>query len=208
MSLELINLSKVFGSNTIIPEWNIKWGATEKIGILGTNGSGKSTFLKLLAGQLTPSSGKILISNKSPEKLPLLASYCSPHLELFDKFTVKEHFKYHNLLKPFRNGNSISDIGLSTREFDVPLSSFSSGMKQRVKLALAIFSESPLLLLDEPCSHLDKKGIEWYQKTLAANTSPTSYFEDRIVIIASNHVNEELYDCDSYFLPTGKSVVP
>ena len=153
MSLELINLSKVFGSNTIIPEWNIKWGANEKIGILGTNGSGKSTFLKLLAGQLTPSSGKILISNKSPEKLPLLASYCSPHLKLFDKFTVKEHFKYHNLLKPFRNGNSISDIGLSTREFDVPLSSFSSGMKQRVKLALSIFSEAPLLLLDEPCSH-------------------------------------------------------
>jgi ABC-type multidrug transport system ATPase subunit len=208
MSLELINLSKVFGSNTIIPEWNIKWGATEKIGILGSNGSGKSTFLKLLAGQLTPSSGKILISNKSPEKLPLLASYCSPHLELFDKFTVKEHFKYHNLLKPFRNGNSISDIGLSTGEFDVPLSSLSSGMKQRVKLALSIFSESPLLLLDEPCSHLDKKGIEWYQKTLAANTSPTSYFEDRIVIITSNHVNEELFDCNSYFLPTGKSVVP
>jgi ABC-type multidrug transport system ATPase subunit len=208
MSLELINLSKVFGSNTIIPELNIKWGATEKIGILGSNGSGKSTFLKLLAGQLTPSSGKILISNKSPEKLPLLASYCSPHLELFDKFTVKEHFKYHNLLKPFRNGNSISDIGLSTGEFDVPLSSLSSGMKQRVKLALSIFSESPLLLLDEPCSHLDKKGIEWYQKTLAANTSPTSYFEDRIVIITSNHVNEELFDCNSYFLPTGKSVVP
>jgi ABC-type multidrug transport system ATPase subunit len=208
MSLELINLSKVFGSNTIIPEWNIKWGATEKIGILGSNGSGKSTFLKLLAGQLTPSSGKILISNKSPEKLPLLASYCSPHLELFDKFTVKEHFKYHNLLKPFRNGNSISDIGLSTGEFDVPLSSLSSGMKQRVKLALSIFSEAPLLLLDEPCSHLDTKGIEWYQKTLAANTSPTSYFEDRIVIITSNHVNEELFDCNSYFLPTGKSVVP
>tara|TARA_B100001057_G_scaffold453105_1_gene497634 strand:+ start:357 stop:983 length:627 start_codon:yes stop_codon:yes gene_type:complete len=208
MSLELINLSKVFGSNIIIPEWNIKWGSNEKIAILGSNGSGKSTFLKLLAGQLTPSSGKILISNKSPEKLPLLASYCSPHLELFNEFTVKEHFKYHNFLKPFRNGNSIDDMGISTRELNAPLSSFSSGMKQRVKLALSIFSESPLLLLDEPCSHLDEKGIDWYQRTLTANTSPTSYCEDRIVIIASNHLKEELHDCNSYFLTTGKSFVP
>tara|TARA_Y100000389_G_scaffold197139_1_gene231169 strand:- start:395 stop:1021 length:627 start_codon:yes stop_codon:yes gene_type:complete len=208
MSLELINLSKVFGSNTIIPEWNIKWDSNKKIGILGINGSGKSTFLKLLAGQLTPSSGKIIISNESQEKLPLLASYCSPQLELFDKFTVKEHFKYHNSLKPFRDGNSISNIGLSARELNVPLSSFSSGMKQRVKLALSIFSESPLLLLDEPCNHLDEKGIDWYQKTLSANRSSTSYFKDRLVIIASNHVDEELYDCDSHFLPTGKSVVP
>ena len=62
MALELISLSKLFGTKEVIPEWNVKWESDSRIGIFGNNGSGKSTFLKLLSGQLSPSSGKIIIS--------------------------------------------------------------------------------------------------------------------------------------------------
>lgn len=208
MGLELISLSKSFGTKEVIPEWNIKWESGARIGILGNNGSGKSTFLKLISGQLSPSSGKILISDLPEENLSLNNSYCSPHLELFKQFTVKEHFEYHNLLKPLRPGNSINDIGIASNDLNKPLSSFSSGMKQRVKLALSIFSNSPLLLLDEPTSHLDSEGVQWYQECLSSNLFPSTEFKDRILIVASNHRQEETYNCTSYYLPSGKTFVP
>ena len=208
MGLELIRLSKLFGTKEVIPEWNIKWGCDYRIGILGNNGSGKSTFLKLLSGQLSPSSGKIIISDFPEENLSLNCSYCSPHLELFRQFTVKEHFEYHNSLKPLRPGNSINEIGIASNDLNKPLGSFSSGMKQRVKLALSIFSNSPLLLLDEPTSHLDTDGMEWYQQCLSSNLSPSTEYNDRILIVASNHRQEETYNCTSYYLPSGKTFVP
>ncbi len=201
-------MSKIIGRKTIIPEWNIKWESTDRIGILGKNGSGKSTFLKLLSGQLSPSSGEIIISDLPAENLTLNSSYCSPHLELFKQFTVQEHFEYHKDLRPFREGNTIGDVGLSSIDLNKPIGSFSSGMKQRVKLALSIFTDSPLLLLDEPISHLDSDGISWYQQILSANLSASSLNRDRIIIVASNHHKEETYNCTSYFLPSGETVVP
>jgi ABC-type multidrug transport system ATPase subunit len=68
---------------------------------------------------------------------------------------------------------------------------FSSGMKQRIKLLLAILSDTTILLLDEPCSNLDSNGIEWFQKMMA------DYAGNRIVIIASNHNEAEYSFCDS-----------
>jgi len=208
MALELISLSKLFGTKEVIPEWDVKWESNSRIGIFGNNGSGKSTFLKLLSGQLSPSSGKIIISGIPEENLSQKSSYCGPDLDLFKKFTIKEHFEYHNSLKPLRSGNSIHEIGIASNDLNKPLGSFSSGMKQRVKLALSIFSNSPLLLLDEPTSHLDTEGIKWYQECLSSNLSPSTEFNDRILIVASNHKQEETYNCTSYYLPSGKTFVP
>ena len=81
-------------------------------------------------------------------------------------------------------------------------------MKQRIKLALPIWTDAPLLLLDEPCSHLDQVGIEWYSSLLGASLSPTLRYSHRIVFVASNHKKEETMHCRRAFLPTGEAVVP
>lgn len=166
--------------------------------ITGKNGSGKSTLLKIIAGFVSPSSGNINWSLNG-EKLVRESVYrhvamSAPYMELIEEFTLHELILFQRRFKNYRDELAEADIlqlsGLEENR-DKPIKFFSSGMKQRAGLTLAILSASPLLLLDEPCANLDHEARLWYQKMLR------EYKKNRTVIIASNHNPDEYPGADN-----------
>ena len=165
--------------------------------ILGSNGSGKSTLLQVIAGNLMSSEGdfKFQISNSEVaiENLFPHLSYCAPYLDLFEEFTLTESIEFQEKFKPFQSGLTTKQIieltGLEKSK-DKQLKYYSSGMKQRVRLALAVLADTPLLLLDEPTSNLDKKAIDWYLELV------TNFSKDRLIIVASNQQEYEYPFCN------------
>jgi|ERR1051325_2406326 ABC-type multidrug transport system ATPase subunit len=166
--------------------------------ILGANGSGKSTLLQLIAGNSIPSEGKIVYSDDSgkeipPENIFSHLSFASPYLELFEEFTLQESIRFHSRFKKLGGGLNaakVTEICYLENAVNKRIRDFSSGMKQRVKLALAILSDTPLLLLDEPCSNLDQKGVDWY------NALVEEHKQNRLIIVCSNLHPEEYRFCN------------
>ena len=155
--------------------------------VLGPNGSGKSTLLKVLSGHLSPSKGRISfeINGKitEPDVVYRSVSYAAPYIELIEEFTLEEALKFHAGLKPMLPDMTparLYEILALPRARSKEIRFFSSGMKQRVKLALAICCDTPVLLLDEPATNLDVQGVEWYKNLIR------EFAEDRLVVIASN----------------------
>lgn len=155
--------------------------------IMGPNGSGKSTLMKILSGHLTPSEGEIQFTAEGkvidPNKVYRYISYAAPYIELIEEFTLIELLKFHQKLKPFLPGLDVRDvcdtIGLPGSKNKI-LRYYSSGMKQRVKLGLAICCDTPLVLLDEPTTNLDKDAIRWYQSLIQ------DYASNRSLVVATN----------------------
>lgn len=114
-------------------------------------------------------------------------SLCAPGMELVEELTLREALRFHFSFKKYRAGlderGVIERTGLA-RSADSPLADFSSGMKQRVKLALTVFSDTPVLLLDEPCTNLDDAGVAQYRDWIEEHSA------GRLVIVASNDARE------------------
>jgi ABC-type multidrug transport system ATPase subunit len=197
MQLKIDNLGKKFQYEWIFRNLSYQFEAGQSYTIIGANGSGKSTLLQVIAGILSPSHGNITYQADnqiiSPEKWFRHLAFASPYLELVEEFTLLELVKFHTQFKPFKNQLKISEfieiLGLEKSRHK-PLKYFSSGMKQRVKLGLAFYSDTSILLLDEPTSNLDTQGIDWYKREIEQNIA------NRVVIICSNQAYE--YDfCDN-----------
>ena len=160
----------------------------ERYALLGPNGSGKSTLLKVLSGHLSPSRGAVLFEKNGdatipPDDIYRHISYAAPYIELIEEFTLEEAMRFHAGLKPLLPGMTLTrlyDLLALPRARSKELRFFSSGMKQRVKLALAVCSDTPVLLLDEPATNLDVQGVEWYKNLIQ------EFAADRLVVIASN----------------------
>jgi ABC-type multidrug transport system ATPase subunit len=159
--------------------------------VLGRNGAGKSTLLRMLAGMQLPTVGKLRyeIGGKEVAREDLFRhiSFCAPGIELVEELTLAEmlsfHFSYKSVLPGLTLGGIPEILGLESAVHK-PLSDFSSGMKQRVKIGLALFADTPLVLLDEPCSNLDESGVGQYQAWIA------QYRRDRLLIVGSNDPRE------------------
>ena len=201
MKICLEHTGKRFQRHWIFKDINYNFNAPGNYALLGPNGSGKSTLLRIISGMQAPSSGKVLFSNgdKSIEGNEVFhyTSYCAPGQEIVEELTLREFLDFHFSFKSPLSGLSIEDIititGLQSAA-DKPLSDYSSGMKQRVKLAQAVFSNSHALLLDEPCTNLDQQGVEQYRDWME------TYSKDRLVIIASNDVKEYYFCKDQIVL--------
>ncbi|MDY0343995.1 MAG: ATP-binding cassette domain-containing protein [Lentimicrobium sp.] len=164
--------------------------------ILGRNGSGKSTLLQMIASAIMPTAGTITYRLKDieirPEHAFRLMSIAAPYIELIEDFTLTEMVCFHRRLKPLMRNMSTTElikICYLTDSADKPIRFFSSGMKQRVKLALAILSDTPALLLDEPVSNLDSQGMDWYANLISKNSF------DRLIAVSSNSVAAEHNFC-------------
>ena len=197
MEVSFHNVSKRYRYEWIFRDVNFTFGNGKKYAILGPNGSGKSTLLKVLSGHLTPSKGKVNFSAGEKkiaiDQVYLHTSYAAPYIDLIEEFTLLEALNFHKKFKPFLNQLENSDLieilGFQKSKNKL-IRYFSSGMKQRLKLVLAICSESPILLLDEPTTNLDLQGMEWYRDLIK------TYAKNRLVVIASNI--EADYDfCDA-----------
>ncbi|HNB80569.1 MAG TPA: ATP-binding cassette domain-containing protein [Chitinophagaceae bacterium] len=188
-SIKVSGLEKQFGSDRLFRNLDMELHAPESLAILGANGSGKSTLLKLLATSLLPGKGQVQYLENGrilkSEEVYKSISFCAPYLEVIEEFNLQEFFEYHFSFK--KNLLPVPDIiqltGLS-HTGSKSIEKFSSGMKQRVKLAQAILSDTPVLLLDEPCTNLDEEGIALYYHMMKEFT------RDRIVVVASNDEKE------------------
>ncbi|MBU6340438.1 MAG: ABC transporter ATP-binding protein [Bacteroidetes bacterium] len=188
MQIQLENAGKRFRFDWIFKKLDYQFQSKQRYAILGPNGSGKSTLLKVLSGHLTPSKGKIAFLDAAgtpvaPEKQFQNISYAAPYIELIEEFTIEEALRFHTRLQPMQEGINpeyLLEILALPRARGKEIRFFSSGMKQRLKLAMAICANTPLLLLDEPATNLDVQGIEWYKNLIA------QYAADRLVVIASN----------------------
>ena len=192
MQIQLTDIGKRYNYEWIFRNVQYEFNSANNYAILGSNGSGKSTLLQVIAGNLLPSQGTVHYTLGStviePENIYKYLSFASPYLELLEEFTLVESIEFQSKFKPFYPGLNTQDlISLMQLEKakDKQLKYFSSGMKQRVRLALAILSNSPLLLLDEPSSNLDKNAITWYQQLIQM------YSKDRLIIVASNQLEYE-----------------
>ncbi|MGB3465287.1 MAG: ATP-binding cassette domain-containing protein [Cyclobacteriaceae bacterium] len=188
------NLSKTYNREIILKEFSHHFSTGRPTAITGSNGSGKSTLLKLIAGVILPNRGQInFFQNQEvikEEKVFRHLTFCSPAQELVEEFTLQEMLDFHLKFRSFANGLSKSDF-LAKTYFQghekKKISLFSSGMKQRLKLGLALFTESGVLLLDEPTTNMDQEGIDWYRKNII------NVLNDRLVIVASNQQHEYNY---------------
>jgi ABC-type multidrug transport system ATPase subunit len=186
--LQLDNISKRFRYEWIFKNINYAFEQGNAYAILGPNGSGKSTLMKILSGHLTPSVGKVQFSNQG-KKLDNDAiyqniSYAAPYIDVIEEMSLTEIIDFYTKFKPLAKGltiNSLIDRLDFQKSKNKEIRFFSSGMKQRLKLALAICSQTPILLLDEPTTNLDAQGVAWYQQLMADFSTP-----ERLIIVASN----------------------
>ena len=190
--LSATRLSLSFGRNLILDDATLAVNAGEKIGLVGRNGCGKSSFLRILAGQEDPEGGHI------SRKQGLTTGYLPQEFELEESATVEENIRRGagDLLEKIRQFESSENLSVAQheklqgeidhadgwnletrmetlmRELSTPpagrvVQSLSGGEKRRVGLARALISQPDLLILDEPTNHLDAGAIEWMEEYLA-----------------------------------------
>lgn len=201
MEILLENIGKKYDQSWIFKNINYSFVAEGReckiYVVLGKNGAGKSTFLQLLSGFTSPTAGKISyqIDQKKiePENIFKKVAVCSPFLSIWEVLTVQEQLKFHNHFKPLLKpaAEIIERLAFDRATLAKPIAEFSSGMKQRLKLALAIFSDVPILFLDEPCAHLDNHWVQTYQDWLQERIQIFSTKTGSFCFIASNEQREE-----------------
>lgn len=191
MKIELEQIGRRFNREWIFRRINYSFQLGKSYAILGINGSGKSTFLQVISGALAPSEGKLYYKledkNIAVEQIFEHLSIAAPYLELIEEFTLNEllnfHFQFKKRIHNLENEQLILLLNMVANK-NKQIKYFSSGMKQRVKLVLALCSDTPILLLDEPTSNLDEQGIQWYKKLVA------DFTQNRLIIVCSNQIHE------------------
>jgi ABC-type multidrug transport system ATPase subunit len=206
MEILLTDISKHFGREVVFRGVTRSLASGSRTAILGPNGSGKSTLLQVIGGALVPTEGTIehrIHGHTIPqEEVYRHVSIAAPYLGLYEDLSLRQAVGFHARFKPLRAGLKPSDvarIAYLDQALEKPVLHFSSGMKQRLKLALAILSDTPLLLLDEPASNLDAEAIAWYRALLGDHLS------GRTLLVASNRQAAEHDLCsDSVEISTYK----
>lgn len=190
MTISLANVGRRFNQEWIFRNIDYQFHIGEKYAVLGPNGSGKSTLLSVLLGNLSPSEGVLSYLSGAEirvEDIYQSISFAAPYLDLIEEFTLQETIRFHFKFKRFSEGmdaGSVLDLLGLAKSQDKALKYFSSGMKQRTKLALACCADTPILLLDEPTANLDKQGMAWYLELMERFTV------DKLLIIGSNQETE------------------
>jgi ABC-type multidrug transport system ATPase subunit len=186
------NLSKRFNREWIFRNLSCDFKSGEIYAITGPNGSGKSTLLQTLAGMIPQSSGTIKYSSDPGACIEVDCiyqhiSFAAPYLDLIEEFTLREHVDFHFKSRRARMGRSTDDIihlMYLEKASEKRIGDYSSGMKQRVKLGLALFTDASIVFLDEPGSNLDTVAFDWYYENLLTLPHETT------VLIASNNPKE------------------
>jgi len=204
MQIQLEQIGKKYNREWIFRGLSYTFQAGKKYAITGPNGSGKSTLLQTIAGSTVSSEGNINYSIAGQELAPENAfknlSICAPYLTLIEEMTALEFLTFHESFKSFTldiTPTAILEIIDLTTAANKQIRYYSSGMKQRIKLAQAIFSDVPVLFLDEPCTNLDETGYALYQSLIQ------NYASQKLVIVSSNdkaeyHFCEEVIDIKKY----------
>lgn len=201
MQIQLSDTGKRYNREWIFRHIDHEFIGGKKYAITGPNGSGKSTLLQVIAGSLNHNEGTVTmrVGNNTvlPENCHRHLSIAAPYMELVEEMTANEFLSFHSLFKPLvLPGKEILAIIELARSGDKQIRYYSSGMKQRLKLAQAFFCKTPVLLLDEPTTNLDASGIALYHELMH------NYTHQKLVIISSNDRQE--YDFCEELVDIGK----
>jgi ABC-type multidrug transport system ATPase subunit len=191
MKIVLDKVSKRFNQHWLFRDLDYQFSTQNSYAITGANGSGKTTLLKIISGMMPCSKGTVnhYFNNQKvdPDHQYRYLTLVGPYMEIPEDLSLIEFLKFHFSLKPKVDGFSIMAIASSAgleHAAHKPLHTFSSGMKQRAKLALGLYSATPVLMLDEPTTNLDQAGAEWYHQQVQELKS------DKLLIISSNQLRE------------------
>ncbi|MCX8149271.1 ABC transporter ATP-binding protein [Thermaurantimonas aggregans] len=196
--LKAQNLSKRFGNQLVFKDFSFELKGPGLYAITGRNGSGKSTLIKILCGLLAPTTGRVMPFVNDVEVAEhyfSLISIATPYQELPEELSLAELVDFYSA---FRTLN-LPDTADLYKNFQLPVTgqkpikSFSSGMKQRVRLGIAIYTHAPFLFLDEPTTNLDATGIQWYKSLIMEQISK------KLIVVSSNHLPEEYPNAKGIF---------
>ena len=210
-SIEVINLSKSYKSKQAVNSINFKINENEIVGLLGPNGSGKTTTIGMILGLLKPTSGKVLINGMDIEKnkISLLhkMNFISPYIELPKKLKVKQNLIVYGKLYNIKNLNEqidyLSDKLRLNQLLDKITGELSSGQKNRVSLAKALINDPTILLLDEPTASLDPETGDFIRTFLE------NYKKEKkiAVLLASHNMDEVKRLCNSVLMMKNGDIV-
>lgn len=195
IQLQVKELKKTFNNRLVFNKLSFELNSGDKFVITGKNGSGKSTLIKILAGVLTETSGKIEYSLDDKkidrENFYQIVGLVSPYLVLYDEFTAFENLSLFSKIRGLKISDEeineiLNRVGLYERRNDL-VRTYSSGMKQRMKYASAILHNPFVLLLDEPTSNLDIEGKNFVDDLIF------NFRKDGIVIVATNETQDFKY---------------
>lgn len=196
MKIELKNIGKKFSNEWIFKNLSFEFTSGKKYAVTGFNGSGKSTLIQVAAGLIPSNLGEIIYYENGvtiPSDVIYKKLFISaPYIDLVEEFSLSEAIDFHVKFKPFIEGISkekFLELVYMKQETTKSIKQFSSGMKQRLKLGLAFFSQSNALFLDEPTTNLDEQGIQWYLDMVSNLES------SKLVVISSNDKREYNF-CD------------
>ena len=195
--LTAVDIGKRFGRRFIFRHVHVEFAAGEVVAITGPNGSGKSTLLRILAGLLTPTEGRIDASwngSESVDDLTRHVGFVAPYVNVYDSFTAAENLAFLVRLRRLGGGNAtieraLREVGLEAAA-NQEVGTYSSGMKQRLKLAMAVIHDPAVLMFDEPSSNLDAAGRRVVTELIEAHRE-----RGRIVLVATN-IDDEAAVCD------------
>lgn len=207
MQINVTNLGKRYNRDWIFQNFSYAFTAGKKYAITGPNGSGKSTLLQVLAAAILHNEGTVQYSmlnvQCSAEEVYKQIAIAAPYLELIEEMTTKEMLEFHAQFKllqlPVAEIIKIISLENATNK---QIRYFSSGMKQRLKLAQAFFSDTPILFLDEPTTNLDEDGIALYHQLI------NNYTKNKLVIISSNDKQEYGFCDEIISISNFKKLIP
>jgi ABC-type multidrug transport system ATPase subunit len=197
MKISVNQLGKRYGFQFVVRDVSFELENFHFMGISGRNGAGKSTLMQMISGYLSPSEGTITYSanGKNIERNDLYShiAYAAPYIDLPQRMTTKELFDHYSKFKrTLQNYNDFVDFSELTDQGDKFIENFSSGMQQKVALALALITDVDLILFDEPTSYLDSQAKTWFFNKVAALKA------QKTIIIASND-KEDFRNCQQIF---------
>ena len=210
-SIKVINLKKSYGSKEAVKNINFEINENEIVGLLGPNGSGKTTTIGMILGLLKPSSGEVLINGLRIEKyrndILQKINFISPYIELPKKLTVKQNLIVYGKLYSVKNLKEKIDYLVNKLRLEKLLNritgELSSGQKNRISLAKAIINDPTVLLLDEPTASLDPE-IGDFVRTFLENYKK----ENKVsILLASHNMDEVTRLCSSIMMMKNGSII-
>lgn len=193
--LEVTNLSRNYGAVRAVAETTFEIGKGEIVGLLGHNGAGKTTVMRMLSGSLEPDAGNVRIGGvdiaEQPQKAQAQIGYLPENLPVYPELTVVDYLEYAAQLKQIPRGNIHAEIHRAVRATDIEdklsvrIGTLSRGYKQRVGVAQALLGSPGLLILDEPTNGLDPTQTGHMRKLIRELAKSAT-------VILSTHIMQEV----------------
>lgn len=202
LAIRFQSVTKRFEQRIVLRNLSLVVNEHQSLVVAGPNGSGKSTLLKLAVGLIRPSSGEVSITvagkRLNPSAARFVVGYISPELAIYNELTAVENLTFFATVRGLHLSHDelaglLSRVGLKGRGRD-RVSDFSSGMRQRLKLACAVLHHPPILIFDEPTSCLDEDGAGLVQEILEKHR------RYGVAMIATNEPREREWGTDVYWI--------